>query len=97
MFSILVLLSLIAYICVAFNILPTTVEHTCFRFVFFLGNSPQVVTWCQAYNNTQRLMKTIVDLSFDPSTAYHNYKIEVSPQRDDEVNVCFKFGFSLPR
>ncbi|XP_076076023.1 uncharacterized protein LOC143046845 [Mytilus galloprovincialis] len=56
------------------------------------GNSPQVVTWCQAYNNTQRLMKTIVDLSFDPSTAYHNYKIEVSPQRDDEVNInwCIK-------
>jgi hypothetical protein len=67
-----------------------------------IGEVPQVVTWCQAYNNTQRLMKAKVDLSFNPSTEYHNYKILITPQNDDEVNVsllkiepvhdkCFKY------
>jgi hypothetical protein len=32
-------------------------------------------------------MKAKVDLSFNPSTEYHNYKIMVTPQKDDEVNV----------
>ncbi|CAC5392346.1 unnamed protein product [Mytilus coruscus] len=56
------------------------------------GDIPQVVTWCQAYNNTQRLMKSKIDLSFDPSAAYHQYKVVVSPQKDDEVNInwCIK-------
>ncbi|CAC5409205.1 unnamed protein product [Mytilus coruscus] len=56
------------------------------------GDIPQVVTWCQAYNNTQRLMKAKIDLSFDPSAAYHQYKVVISPQKDDEVNInwCIK-------
>ncbi|VDI79784.1 Hypothetical predicted protein [Mytilus galloprovincialis] len=51
------------------------------------GDVPQVVTWCQAYNNTQRLMKAKIDLSFDPTANYHRYKLVVTPLKDDEVNI----------
>ncbi|VDI50948.1 Hypothetical predicted protein, partial [Mytilus galloprovincialis] len=56
------------------------------------GDVPQVGTWCQAYNNTQRLMKAQVDLSFDPTANYHRYKVVVTPLKDDEVNInwCIK-------
>lgn len=50
-----------------------------------------MVTWCRTYNDTQRLMKTKMDLNFDPTMDYHDYKIIVSRQKEDEINVCISF------
>ena len=50
-----------------------------------------MVTWCRAYNDTQRLVKTKMDLNFDPTTDYHDYKIIVSPEKEDELSVCISF------
>ncbi|VDI54125.1 Hypothetical predicted protein [Mytilus galloprovincialis] len=68
------------------------VTQTACGLQILIGDVPQVVTWCQANNNTQRLMKAKIDLSFDPSAAYHQYKVVISPQKDDEVNInwCIK-------
>ena len=56
------------------------------RFLFS-GSSPHIVTWCRAYNDSQKLMNMKMDLNFDPSAEYHKYKIVVTQEKYDEVNV----------
>ncbi|VDI27589.1 Hypothetical predicted protein, partial [Mytilus galloprovincialis] len=53
----------------------------------YSGSTPHIVTWCRSYNDSQRLMKTKMDLNFDPTTEYHNYKFMVTPQKYDEISI----------
>ena len=55
--------------------------------LIFTGDIPQIVSWCHSFNDTERLMKAKVDLSYDPTAKYHDYKIKFSAQKDDVVNV----------
>ncbi|CAG2187681.1 unnamed protein product [Mytilus edulis] len=53
------------------------------------GEEAMIVTWCQSYNNTFKPMKAKMSLEFDPSENFHDYHIEIRPERDDAVDISW--------
>ncbi|XP_076116641.1 uncharacterized protein LOC143084119 [Mytilus galloprovincialis] len=53
----------------------------------FSGASPHIVTWCRTFNDTFRVMKTSIPVNFDPSATFHRYRIQISAEKEEAVDL----------